>query len=682
MEWLLAALRKQRHRLRLEQIILLLVRSLLIACVVLAIARPYLRGAAAALAAGTRTHRIIVLDTSFSMSYHKTDSSRLDRAKRIAERLLEESKRSDAASLIFMADPPRAAVGLLSTNVAAVKDALKRAKPSHTSADLLATFELLNSLLKDSPYDRLRVYILSDLQRTTWQPAGVNADALRRSATAVADKANVTIIDTGNDGTDNVAVTELSMLTPLAITARPCQLRATVRNFGQRDIENGLIELLLNKVARQSKTINVPAGEQTSVIFSVVFASRGEQAAHAEFSTDPLAIDNKRWLAVDVREHLAVLLIDGEPSGRPFESETDYLKLALSPEAGDRLVTPFRPKIAAESSLLEEELTDFDCVALANVAQLTEQEYKVLERYLRLGGSLVLFLGDQVDRDSYNRILWRDGRGILPAKLLETVDAAGPSGTGTTFDPLGYRHPVVRPFEGIERAGLLTTRILKYIKVQPSKDADIQTALAYATGDPAIVTARVFNGMVAVVTTSADAEWTSWPVRYSYVPVMNELFTYVIRAKSVRRNVEVGSSLAVSLPPSGTPTTVSVQMPSGQPFVRSVPSADAIRLFRLDRLPEAGPYLVTIGPPANRTILYAANVDTRESDLSRVSPKSLKDLFSGRPIEYVSGDELSRPGDLTARTPRAGLHRPFLYAALGLLFLDSLLAWFFGRRGK
>ncbi len=682
MEWLLAALRKQRHRIRLEQIVLLLIRSLLIVSVVLAVARPYLRGTAAALAAGTRTHSIIVLDTSFSMSYHKTNSSRLDRAKRIAGKLLEASRRADAASLILMARPASAVISHASTNVRAVKEAIERTKPAHTPADLFGTFELLKTVIESSPYDRIHVYLISDLQRSTWQPAAANASALRQAARAIAEKANVTVIDTGNDGTDNVAVTELSLLTPLAITSQPCQLRATAHNFGQRDIQNGLVKLLLDDVTRQSKTIDIPAGEQTSVVFSTVFSSGGQPAARVEFSDDALKLDNKRWLALDVREHLDVLLIDGEPSGRAFESETDYLKAALAPESGDRPVTPFRPTASTESGLLEENLTDFDCVVLANVAQLTEQEYKVLQRYLHLGGSLVWFFGDQVDIDSYNRVLWRNGKGVLPVKLLKGVDAGGPSGTGTTFDPLGYRHPIVRPFEGVERAGLLTARILKYIKVQPSKDRNVQTALAYATGDPAIVTSRAFNGTVAIVTTAADTEWSSWPVRYSYVPVLNELFTYVIRAKSGDHNVEVGGSAAVSLLPSATPTTVSVQMPSGNPFVRTVPAGKGIRLFRLDRLLEAGPYSVTIGPPAAKSILFAANVDTRESDLSRISPDLLKELFSGGQVNYMTGDELAQPDELGARTRQASSHRPLLYAAVVLLFLDSLLAWLFGRHGK
>ena len=52
---------------------------------------------------------------------------------------------------------------------------------------------------------------------------------------------------------------------------------------------------------------------------------------------DPLALDNHRWLAVPVREHLNVLLVDGEYKPEPFQSETDYLAQALSPDRLDAM---------------------------------------------------------------------------------------------------------------------------------------------------------------------------------------------------------------------------------------------------------------------------------------------------------------------------------------------------------
>src|SRR6185503_18119715 len=66
-EFLLAAMRKNARRVQLQQWLLLAVRTLLIVLVVLAVAEPFLERAGLSFVAGERTHKLLVLDGSFSM---------------------------------------------------------------------------------------------------------------------------------------------------------------------------------------------------------------------------------------------------------------------------------------------------------------------------------------------------------------------------------------------------------------------------------------------------------------------------------------------------------------------------------------------------------------------------------------------------------------------------------------
>src|SRR5882672_5127718 len=67
MEFLLAALKKTQRRLRLENLILLLIRVLIMILVALAIARPFFREAPLDAMADSDTHHVFVIDTSYSM---------------------------------------------------------------------------------------------------------------------------------------------------------------------------------------------------------------------------------------------------------------------------------------------------------------------------------------------------------------------------------------------------------------------------------------------------------------------------------------------------------------------------------------------------------------------------------------------------------------------------------------
>src|ERR1041384_2938324 len=70
MQFLLAAIRKNYRRVRLEQWILLAVRTAIVILVALGMAKPFLESLGAIpVLAGQRTHRVLVLDGSMSMAY-------------------------------------------------------------------------------------------------------------------------------------------------------------------------------------------------------------------------------------------------------------------------------------------------------------------------------------------------------------------------------------------------------------------------------------------------------------------------------------------------------------------------------------------------------------------------------------------------------------------------------------
>ena len=72
--------------------------------------------------------------------------------------------------------------------------------------------------------------------------------------------------------------------------------------------------------------------------------------------------------------------------------------------------------VVPESALLESDLTRYDCLFLTNVGQFTASEASVLASFLKHGGGIVCFLGDQVQPDSYNRRLTGQSRRPAPAR--------------------------------------------------------------------------------------------------------------------------------------------------------------------------------------------------------------------------------------------------------------------------
>lgn len=676
MEYLLAAMRSSRRRLRMEQWLLLAIRMLLVALVVLAVAEPFLQRGGFAFVAGEPTHRVVVIDGSFSMAYKPGDKSRFDRAKELAARLVEESPQGDGFTLVLMSSPPRVVVGNPVFEPRDFLQELENLRLPHTTLDLPATLAKVEEVLKTARREHPRlareeVYFFTDLGRVGWLNERTAAES-RERAQRLAESAHLAVIDLGQPDAENMAVVDLRAAQSLATPNRDVQLEAQLKNFGRQARNRQVVELLVDGRRVKQQTIDLPAGQETKVPFGYRFETPGDHLLEVRLSSDALDIDNHRYLAMPVKQAIEVLCIDGRPSGKALAGTVGLLALALAPQGEPQGRATVHPQILPESTLLESDLGRYDCIFLANVAQFTTSEARVLDAYLSSGGSLVFFLGDQVVADNYNRQLAGQTR-LLPARLGEVV-------TKNQFrlDPLDYAHPIVREFRGQEKAGLLTTPVHKYIKLLLPKDSQAKVALRLGDGSPLVVEEPIHRGRVILVATSADTSWTLMPLWPSYVPMVQELLAYAIGGQMEQRNLRVGDPLGGSLTtPVDAPLTL--QLPDGRSEQLRPQNEGSNGVWSYSDTSQSGIYTAKFPPPMSQSEAYAVNVDTAESDLAHLTAKELRDeVWPGVSFVHQTTWENLDEQPSTRASRRNGLPKGLLYAVLGLLLAETYLAWRFG----
>ena len=130
---------------------------------------------------------------------------------------------------------------------------------------------------------------------------------------------------------------------------------------------------------------------------------------------DDLPGDDARLAVTKTQARLRIVLVDGEPSSEPLAGEVDFLALAMSLGAGE--ADAFQVEVITDADLAGLEAAPPDLLVLANVASLTPAQADDLERLVAAGMGLMLFLGDQVDANNYNQVLYRSGEGLLPGAL-------------------------------------------------------------------------------------------------------------------------------------------------------------------------------------------------------------------------------------------------------------------------
>jgi len=489
--------------------------------------------------------------------------------------------------------------------------------------------------------------------------------------------ATLVVFDLGIPDADNLAVTDLRIPDAFVTPLRSIRVEASLRNFGHKRLAGQHVDLLVDGRRVKQARVDLAPGGRAAVAFSCRLDSPGEHDLAVRAEGDRLDVDNIRRLAVPVKPEVAVLCIDGRPSGHPFGSATDYLVRALAPGAGTPQGDFVRAEVVPESALAEVELRRYDCVFLADVAQFTSAEAGLLENYLRGGGGLVFFLGERVLAGQYNRRLaaGQDPRNwLLPARLGPVVADTRPG-----LDPLEYRHPIVRAFRGHQQAGLLTAPVDRYFRLLEPDESSAKTALALAGGDPLIVEHRVHRGRVVLVATSADASWTALPLMPSYVPLVQELLNYAAGNRLQQRSRLVGQCIGASLPASAAPGRLTVQTPRGSRQAVTLQPEQEGASWSFCQTDLSGIYTAAVEGQEAEPARFAVNVDPLESDLAKLSAEALRHgLLAGVPLTYSTRWQAraGRAGATVARPSR--LAKNLLYALLALLLLETYLARRFG----
>jgi hypothetical protein len=715
-DFLLQAERRNKRRLRMEEWILLVLRCLSVFLIGVFIARPFLAPGAtlAGLTGSRRVERVLLLDDSFSMGYQSTTGeTRFDRAKmgirRLVDVIRQEGTDTDTVTLVRMsapASPVEAGVYLDDRQTGQLLERLDGLNVSQRSIEPGAVMEGVSDLLKrTNDLSGVVLYVLSDFQRHQWiksESGGSEGGAVLFDAlTAWAGKdrgLRLVFVNVAEPEASNVAVTSLRVEHGQLVAGSTGRLRAEIGNFGNHPAGGLNLRVSVDNVPQPPVVIQEIAPRQTtSIDLELEFPRPGPQVVRVELPGDALPIDNGRFLAADVLGAIRVLVVNGEPSADRYGDEVTFLLTALKPEGP--LFSGNEPVVVDEAEFDSVNLSNFHVVILANVYRLSDPGVESLERFVRNGGGVLAFLGDQVDPDLYNGELFREGFGLLPCRLGEIIrpateahlnlkDRLHPAlrGMGVESDPLGiglipfFQFFSCEPWQGIAEGA----EGARQAPPGGEKPATVPAAFDDAEGHPAVVERVYGAGRVILFTTTVDKEWNLWPDHPTYLPVLIEFTQHVARRGELERERRVGETIEIAIDPATFESESVVRTP-GYPAVAEVslsattpPGSDEMKLI-WSQTDSAGVYRFILrrrdGAEAVRVV--AVNLDPDECDLATAVENDLRRAFPGIAFEYFTGiDQLSSAGS----EGRTELWRTFLFAAAIFLVTEQSLAWFWGRR--
>ncbi len=715
-QFLLEANRQNRRRIRIEELILLALRCLAMLLIGMMLARIFVRPQTLAAVLGSRggTEYVILLDDSYSMGLRDAgretadqDVTVFDHGLTAVERLvawLREESPEDSLTILVASHPDRPVVAesrLSRLDLAAFHQTWRNRTPSSCRGDLPQAFSAVRELLDASRATDARVYLVSDFQRIDWLTNGSDKTA-QQSAGPLAPltgyertgrSLRILLVDVSSESTANLAVTNIETRQAQAVAGIGARLVTRVGNFADTESRAASLHVYLGQAGQPSVAVPaIPPGHTVEVPIEATFPQPGSAALTVELQADNLPIDNNRFQVVPVAKAIRILIVNGEPSPDPYQDEAFLLSVALRPQGPQ--FSGNEVSIIGEDELDQADLDGFHLVVLVNNSRISESTATRLESYVAAGGGLAVFTGEQVDTEAYNRSLFRNGAGLLPAKLSEPVAVPNDS-PGLRIGAMNTNHPAMRPFRNLPATVFEGALVWAHFPVATqaaiaSLPATTNTAAAVTTllqlddtdKSPLIVQKDFQAGHVWLITTTADKEWNNLPDHPVFVVLMMEMAQYLAR-RPLHTDVHlVGHPLDLRIDPGRHQPTAVVRTPAypeepAATVQAQRASGGSEMLVRWMQTERPGIYQIELTDESGgHTIEQAAvNVDSTESDLRRMRPDELRQAAAEWPSEYIRGEDLKQASAASARKE--------LWPALAILLVlvlmaEQTLAWWFG----
>jgi hypothetical protein len=275
-------------------------------------------------------------------------------------------------------------------------------------------------------------------------------------------------------------------------------------------------------------------------------------------------------------------------------------------------------------------------------------------------------VGDGISANRYNA----EFRDLLPLPL-DSVDSR--ANVGWHVDTFEKTSPMFAAFARPAGASLRLPEFTRRFRVSPNPSAASASILAtFDDALPLITSRTVGGGRVVLINTSADASWSDWPKRKSFVPWLHGTINYLgnrssREAMQPSRLFTAGEDADIALGPQWKERSLVVERTGAKG--ESMIANDEGRLSGL-HLGMPGAYVVrdSKGVELQR---WAVNLAPGESDLAALSPQEFQ-----KQLVRAGGN---RSGNLQANLFGAAKGekewwRVLLLASLCLLFAEVLLA--------
>ena len=456
---------------KLKEALILILRTLLIALLLLVLAEPvtkslsFLKG---------KKYILIILDNSASLN---AENGKIwEKTKSVLKKILDNISGNDKVALVFTD-------GSYSDFISRkdISEKISSLKPSYTTGNLNKSIIKAKELLREVEGNKI-IFIISDMQKILWE--NVMEDIQEK-------RIKTYIIDTGSPNFENIGIKEIKKI-------EDDKYLVSIVNWSKKE-KNGQILLNSNGKIYKKNFYILPSGRK-NIIFKIQTDTKITGRVNIE---DSLKDDNFYYYIEKRNKEVNILIITS------YYSETIPVINAIKALT---LKEKINYKVVKKEEASEISFSGYDFIFIINAGRLSKNIVERINSYLKSGGNLILFIGNRDIPENFNND-WkvRENKFLQPAKLIEKKIFRKPVS-------ITYINRENKLFYGIEDKIQRYLKDIKFEKLFITKIENGNILIETENGYPAGISLYSERSNIILFPFSLSSEWTNFPFK-SIFPV-------------------------------------------------------------------------------------------------------------------------------------------------------------------
>ncbi len=645
--YLKAMQKNQVRAIKIKQLLLLVIRTLIVLAIVMAFARPATTGGY--LGSHASVSAVIIIDNSASMGFAATDGLLFEMAKKKALDIIDMFGPSDEVSVI-------ATNGLYATptsenafgNAETARSILDDAELTDSKSDIGKQFSSATQLLEVRTNLNREVYIISDFQQS-----GLGS----LPETNVSD-IKTFLVDIIEGELANNGIIDIDLGNQLIEVGTEFPVTAEIKSFYSEGQEDVLVSLYLDGQRVSQDGIRLNSGEAGSILFPLMVTTPGYHSGAIVLSDDDLLVDNIRHFSFYIPDNFNIMIVGAQ------EMDARLVNLALAPD--EKLRRHWSVTRVSYQRLASARLSEYDVIVLINNTSLPSGDVNRLKNYVRNGGGLFVNVGQKADSAAFNN-QFSELTGItLTSEFPRQFSRSG----FYVMHEFDLEHPVFSIFAGEDFESGPSFKTYAIVRSKLFGETPPRILARFSDGSPAISAGKYGRGRVMYMGCDLNPDISDISLHPLFVPFLVRSSEYLSSGFTAGSDVIVtgdapGRAIGKDFSISNEFTLI---MPDSSRRIVAAEIVDDIKTIACGQLDLSGIYHIMNGNTESDRM--AVNIPAEEGDLYRSDWSQLESRFGAS--RMPSSVELA--GFIAEQRFGRELWHYFIIGAIILMMLEMIIA--------